>query len=476
MRSVRAATALALGVALAFEVSFASSPSYAAGVYFSDRGVRPMGRAGAFVAGADDLGAIWYNPAGLADCGTSILSDAAWLRFSADYTRELRILDADGTLRTVSSDAVHGSSPVIPIPTLAGSIVLDEKKQWTLAGGVFAPYPAIVTYPTTVNGKPSPARYALGSYDGTLLAVTGVYASYKPFEALRVGAGVQALVGRYQTNATFSASPQDRLLGAPEQPEFDAASAIRVGPIFAPSANVGVVWLPEPRVRVGLSAQTPTIVSADAKLKIRLPTDVAFDGATVQGDTMHVRFELPAIFRVGVEARPLAALRVEVAYVREMWTTHHAIDAVNRNVAIQGVTGGPPSVRIPDITFPRSFDNSNSYRLGGEYRFRLEGYAFDARAGVAYETSAVPVPYVSLLSLDMDKVIGSVGGSIHVGEHWRFDAVWAHFFASSVFVSPDVAQLPRVNPLKGNAPLEAVNGGTYHASADLIGFGLAYTF
>lgn len=464
-------------LALAFVGAALVAPrSRAAGIYFSDRGVRPMGRAGAFVAGADDLGAIWYNPAGLADCGTSILSDAAWLRFSADYTRALRIVDADGTLRTVTSDTVHGSSPVIPIPTLAGSIVLDAKKQWTLAGGVFAPYPAIVTYPSTVNGKPSPARYALGSYDGTLLAVTGVFASYKPIEALRVGAGVQALVGYYQTNVTFSASPQDRLLGAPEQPEFDAASAIRVGPIFAPSANVGVVWLPEPRVRVGISAQTPTIVSADAKLRIRLPSDVAFDGATLQGDTMHVRFELPAVFRVGVEGRPIPDLRVEIAYVREMWTTHHAIDAANQNVAIQGVTGAPPTVRIPNITFPRSFDNSNSYRLGGEYRFAIAGYPFDARAGIAYETSAVPVPYVSLLSLDMDKVIGSLGGSVHFGEHWRFDAVWAHFFASSVVVAPEVAQIPRVNPLKGNAPLEAVNGGTYHASADLIGFGLNYTF
>ena len=464
------------GLAVALALVAGTPEARAAGIYFSDRGVRPMGRAGAFVAGADDLGAIWYNPAGLADCGTSILSDAAWLRFSADFTRALRIVDADGTLKNVPSDTVHGSSPVIPIPTLAGSLVLGDKKQWTLAAGVFAPYPAIVTYPSTVNGKPSPARYALGSYDGTLLAETGIFAAYQPIPELRIGAGLQALVGYYQTNVTFSASPQDRLLGAPEQPEFDAASAIRVGPIFAPSANVGVIWVPEKRLRVGLSAQAPTIVSADSKIRIRLPTDVAFDGATVQGDTMHVRFELPAIFRIGVEGRPIEGLRVEIAYVREMWTTHHAIDALNQNVAINGVTGGPPSVRIPDITFPRSFDNSNSYRLGGEYRFALWGYPFDARAGLAYETSAVPVPYVSLLSLDMDKVIGSVGGSIHVGEHWRFDAVWAHFFASTVVVAPEAAQIPRVNPLKGNAPLEAVNGGTYHASADLIGFGLRYTF
>jgi long-chain fatty acid transport protein len=446
----------------------------AAGVYFSDRGVRPMGRAGAFVAGADDLGAIWYNPAGLADAGTSILADAAWLRFSSSYTRELSILDADGTVRYVSSPTVHGSSPVIPVPTLAGSYVIDD--QWTIAGGVYAPYPAIVTYPSTENGQPSPARYALGSYDGTALIQTGVFASYKPIEEVRLGLGLNALVGFYQTNVIFSVSPQDRLLGAPEQPEFDAQSSIRVGPIFAPSANAGAVFIPEPHIRIGLSGQLPTIISAPATLKVRLPNDVAFDGARVVGDEMHVRFELPAILRAGVEVRPTKDLRVEAAYVREMWTTHHAIDASNKNVTIEGVTGAPAQVRIPDITFPRQFENSNSYRLGGEYSFAIAGYPVAARAGLAYETSAVPVPYVSLVSLDMDKVIGSIGGSIFVAEHWRFDFVWAHFFANSVTVPADQAQIPRVNPLKGNAPLEAVNGGKYEASADLIGIGLNYKF
>ena len=52
----------------------------AAGLFTADRGVRPLGRGGAFVAGADDLGAIWYNPAGLADAGTTLFIDLAWLK------------------------------------------------------------------------------------------------------------------------------------------------------------------------------------------------------------------------------------------------------------------------------------------------------------------------------------------------------------------------------------------------------------
>ena len=119
----RALSALASCLAIA-----TSADAQAGGLYFSDRGVRPMGRAGAYVAGADDLGAIWYNPAGLADAKTSVLADFAILRFSSQYTRSLRVVDADLRARAGTSGherrgagvgkshnlVVVGSSPTRP--------------------------------------------------------------------------------------------------------------------------------------------------------------------------------------------------------------------------------------------------------------------------------------------------------------------------------------------------------------------------
>src|SRR5271169_3823767 len=88
-------------------VAVAPRTADAAGLYFSDRGVRPMGRAGAFVAGADDAGAVWYNPAGLADAGSSLLMDFAWLRFSVAYTRQLQVVDAQGAYQRFDSPTVN---------------------------------------------------------------------------------------------------------------------------------------------------------------------------------------------------------------------------------------------------------------------------------------------------------------------------------------------------------------------------------
>jgi long-chain fatty acid transport protein len=467
-----------LGAAVlgAFTSMLAASEAHAGGLYFSDRGVRPMGRGGAFVAGADDLGAVWYNPAGLAETKTSALADLSFLRFSADYTRELRIVDADDTVRYLKSPTVSGTSPIIPFPTLAGAYVFGSQGQYTVAGAAYAPYAAIATYPETVDGKPSPSRYALGSFDGSALIFTGAYFAYKPSPELRLGIGLGALVGVFQSTVTFSVSPPDRLLAAPEQPEYDAASRFRVGPIFAPTGSLGGIWIPWKELRIGASFQLPTVVSSHTRFDVRLPSSAVFDSARVTGTDAHVRFKLPSILRAGVEVRPTDDLRVEAAYVREFWSIHDSLELTPEGVAIEGISGLPRRVPLPAIKFPRGFQDSNSFRIGGEYAFKLSGYDMTLRTGFSYETTAIPREYLSLLTIDMDKITVALGGGIRIAEHWRFDATYAHLFASSVSVRPDLAKIPRLNPLPGNAPLEAVNGGQYAASADLFGVGVQYEF
>jgi long-chain fatty acid transport protein len=467
-------------VAALLAAAATTTDARASGLYFTDRGVRPMGRAGAFVAGADDLGAIWYNPAGLADAGTSFLFDASWLQFSVDYTRVLRVVNADNVVTYPSDPTIHGTSPVLPLPTVAASYVLDSQGKFTLAGGVFAPYIALASYPSTVQYPygpgPSPARYSLSSFDGSLLALPGAWIAYKPIEQLRFGLGMMALLGWFQAGVTFSACPQDRLLCAPEQPEYDAAAQMRVGPIFAPSLTGGVTWVPTKEIRFGASGQLPMIVNSEATFKVRMPSAAEFDNATENGDKAHVRFVLPAVVRAGVEVRPTDNLRVEAAWVHEFWSAHKDISAVPQGITIDGVTGLPPKLAVPPIDIPRGFQDSDSFRLGGELHFPVGGYFLDARAGVAYETSAVPPPYLSLSSLDFPKWILSMGGSLYIGPHWRFDGVLAHVFVKSTYVDPNTAQIPRINPLPGGAQTEYVNGGYYAASANIIGVGLNYRF
>jgi long-chain fatty acid transport protein len=462
-------------------VLLTSTQAHAAGLYFSDRGVRPLGRGGAFVAGADDIGAVWYNPAGLADAGSSILSDFSWLHFTSEYTRSTQVADSSGALRQYDFPTVNGTSPVLPIPTLGGSYNFGDKKEFTAAFALIAPYTAITSYPLTLNGQPSPSRYSLVSLDGSALVVPGLYFAYKPIEQFRIGVGLQALVGTFKSTSVFSASPQERLIGAPEDPTYDTFSELKVGPIFSPSANIGATFVPEEHIRIGISAQAPHTINAPATISVRLPTAVPFDNAVQDGNSAHVRFKLPPVFRVGVEGRyqfkDKSLLRVEATYVREFWSVHDSIDVTPDNIHLLNITGFPSPFAVSPISLPRNFQDTNSFRLGGEYTLDAWGYPIDVRLGADYEQSAIPTAWLSPLTIDLDKVVVGIGGGLHIGEHWRLDGVYAHVFTADVTVSPAEAQVPRINPVRGNpTQTEAINGGTYSARADVLGVGLVYKF
>jgi len=468
----------ALGAALLFPAGGAE----ASGLYFSDRGVRPMGRGGAFVAGADDLGAIWYNPAGLADAGTAVLLDASVLVYSTRFTRRTQVADSAGVLRTYDYPMVGGKAVIIPIPTLAASYNFGDRKQYTAAFGMYAPYTAITSYPETVNGQPAPSRYSLVSLDGSALVVPGFYFAYKPIEQIRIGMGVQALVGTFQASVVFAASPPDRLLGAPEDPAYDALGTLKVGPIFSPSANFGITATPDPHLRFGISGQLPFTVDASAKIAVRLPTAAPFDNAYQQGDGAQVRFKLPAILRLGAELRlPFDAeneLRLEATYVREFWSQHESIEIRNESIKLYNITGLPSPFGVAPINIPKGFQDSNSFRLGGELIHKLSGEnAIRGRMGVSYDQTAIPPSYVNPFTVDVDKVMLTFGASFHLGTHLRFDAMFAHAFTPDVTVDPAEAKSPRVNPVAGNpTATEAVNGGSYATSANLVGLGANYTF
>jgi len=465
-------------------VLLAASTSDAAGLYTADRGVKPLGRGGAWVAGADDLGAIWYNPAGLADAGTTIYADFAWLNFTSEYKRRSQVVDAAGTVRTYDFPSVNGTTPVLPIPTIGGTYNFGEKKEMTLGFGMFAPYTAIASYPLTLNdGSPSPQRYSLVSLNGSALVVLGGYFAYKPIEQIRIGGGLQALVGTFKSTTVFSASPADRLISAPEDPQYDTFSQLNVGPIFAPSANFGIIGEPDKRIRIGISGQLPFWINAPATIKTRLPTAAPFDKASQDGEDAHVRFRLPPVARIGVQYRGDLGdnniLKIELAYVREFWSLHDSIDIRSDNIKLLHITGFPSPFGVAPITLPRNFQDSNSFRSGIEYGTNsiFKSNRTEVRAGLSYETSGIPKEWVSPLTYDANKIIGSVGGSLYAGEHWRMDAVFALVLFDGTQLDPADAQVPRINPVRGNpVATEAINGGDYSARATVLGVGVQYKF
>jgi long-chain fatty acid transport protein len=477
----RQSLALCLGFAALGGPWLASAPAEAAGLYYADRGVRPLGRGGAFIAGADDLGAIAYNPAGMFDAGGQFLIDGSWVHFTSDYTREANLRQIDpntgkqvGTYRQ-TVPTVQGTTPVLPIPTLAVSFQVH--KQVVLALGAWAPYAALTTYPDKVNNAPAPQRYSLLSLDGSLLTFVGAGVAYAPIKELRLGAVVGVLTGKFVSRVNFSGCPPESLLCAAEQPSWDVRAQLAVGPIVAPTGELGAIWIPHPSWRAGVSVQLPVYVRSPATLNAVLPATSLFAKASQEGQDAHVAFNLPWSLRAGVETRVVDNLRVELAFNFDRWSMHNNITVTPDNIAFKNVAGFPPLYNVPPVVIPRGFQDSVSVHLGGEYSFQAGGLSWEARAGVSFETSAIPNAYESVLTLDQNKVTTAVGGSLH-WRKLRFDLTYAHVFGFDVTVDPGDAKIALISPVKTNPPRypDTINGGAYSARADVIGLGLAYTF
>ncbi|MBI5537195.1 MAG: outer membrane protein transport protein [Deltaproteobacteria bacterium] len=457
----------------------------AGGLFFSDRGVRPMGRGGAFVAGADDLGAIYYNPAGIVEAGNQVLADGSFMLFRSSYTRTARIRQYDpntglptGQEWDQTFPKSNGTSTIQPIPTLAISNRFGLK-DWAFALGVFSPYAAGARYDQQVAGGPNPGRYMLLNVDGSALVVPGVWAGYAPFDWLSLGIGIQALVGTYRTLTGMTTCLPDRFMCAPEQADYDATTQMSVGPIFSPGASAGVQIKAGPYVRFGASYQLPHWVNSDATVNVRLPSAAVFDNAKQDGDQANVKMAFPWIARIGVEVRDVVPrTRGEVAFVYEAWSMHDQITVTPKGIVLRDVELFPPEYRVGSISVPRGFRDTGSLRFGIEHWEPIGSYQLDTRIGVMLERGAIPKPYMSTLTIDLDKVVLGIGGSLHVNKIWRFDALFAHVFGMGTTVPTDQAAINPVNPVRAaGAPYPTtVNGGRYEASANILGVGMAVNY
>ncbi|WP_437807211.1 OmpP1/FadL family transporter [Sorangium sp. So ce1078] len=454
----------------------------AAGLYFTERGVRPSSRGGAYIAGGDDLGAIAYNPAGVYEAGTQVLVDVGLFEWRSEHTRQAIVRQVDpntgeptGASFVQTMEPVTGSAPVLPIPTLAASLRVHPR--WVVWGGMWAPYAALSSYPEQVKGMPAPQRYALISLEGSRLALLGAGAAYAPSARWRLGAALGAVVGTLNSRMAASGCVPERMFCAPEDPEWDIHSELTVGPIVAPTGQLGALFIPTPRWRIGLAFQLPVWVRAPATFRARLPAAPVFERAVQEGEDADISFELPWILRAGVEARVVDDLRVELGLGVEGWGMHDDIRLEPDGVVLRNVVGFPEEFRVPPVVVPRRFESSLSARLGGEYSFELAGTRWALRAGVSVEQSAVPPEYLSVLTIDATKLTTAAGLGVHLGR-WRLDASYAHAFASEVRVDPREARLPQVSPVQGNPPEHpnTINGGAYSARANVVGLGVAYTF
>ena len=162
---------------------------------------------------------------------------------------------------------------------------------------------------------------------------------------------------------------------------------------------------------------------------------------------------------------------------------HDKIQITPDNIVLRDVAMFPAEYRITPQIVPRNFRDTWSIRVGGEGWFDVSGRRVDVRGGLMFEKSAVPNQYLSTLTIDLDKVILSLGSSLHINDRWRVDVMYSRVMGKSETVSSALPAnggggFPLLNPVRATpSPTpEYVNSGKYEASANIFGLGLAVNY
>jgi len=435
--------------------------AHAGGMFLHTRGVRPTARSGAFVAGADDVGALWFDPAGLAnlaggDSDKQILVDAALVSQDGEYHR----IDSGGN----DQGTVDNTAPGLPVPSIAAGFDLGDKGA--LGFGVYAPYAGLMKF-----DEEGTQRYSLVDLSQSVIVTIGVGIGWKVSDQLRVGATVQDWVSSLGQTIVVSGCPGETVC-APEDPEMDALVQIDQNDVFNPSGSVGLQYDVSDKATFGAAFQAPVHMKGGATLRTRLPTSGFYQGATVTGDQATVSFWLPPMIRAGIEVRPNQRWRVELAGDVELWSMHEDMRITPKDMRIENAAG-VGTYELGPMSLPRNYENTYAGSLGFEGQ-PSASVPLRILGGYTYETRAAPDAYLSVLTFDGAKHLGTLGLGYGFGRY-TLDAVFGYGKVEDREVTSEEGRSPQLTPVRdpNDPPLTVyVNYGTYKTSWLIAGLGL----
>lgn len=454
---------------LVFLAAGLSRETSAGGLFLAPRAVRPLARGGAFVAGADDVNSLSYNPAGIAEADNSVLFDIGLPIHSSTYTRSVH--GNGGSLASV-----EGTGFGIPSPSIGAVHDLGLVEGLRFGLGAFFDYPMLQNWPSNLgDGSPAPQRYAIENFKGSGFGKLALGAAYSIGDLITVGANFQLLMGRFAAQMTVSAC-DGVICTQPENTDYDATMQMVINGFAIPGAHVGVIVKPFSFLRIGLAWETGYHLDNSADLSMRMPTAPMFSNATVfpETPTATVRMTIPMQLRAGIELRPSQWARVELAFDWEKWSDHDRIDLIPDGVGMNDVLM-LGRYEMQAMTIDRSFHDTWSVRAGTEYAPPIgSDRPLTLRAGIAYEPSAIPDETLTAMTVDLDKLIIGAGAGYALGRY-QLELMYAYVWMRSRTITGN--QSLQMNPTRPAwARLTAVGNGEYSSRAHIVGAGISYRF
>ena len=429
---------LGSGVFMVMTLMALAAVSFGGGFQVPEQGAGAVGMGMAFTGKADDLSAIYYNPAGLTQLhGTHVSLGIHGISVKATYTR-------------TGFAGVDTKDDVIPVPLLAVSTDFGGKlKNIVAAFGVSVPFGLRNDY-----GTDGAQRYIT-----TNISLQDIYigpaVAWQISPMISVGGGVQYVysAAKIATHVNYGGAIYRLLLqtnpALNENPAYDGVMEITDATASNIAGNLGILVKPNDQWRIGLSWRSGTKVDLEGDVTLTIPATVTqltgFQSLKTTGKTS---VSLAQIVGLGVAYQPIPKLTVTSDLNWINWGIFKDYDFDFKD----------NTVYFPDKPQPREWDDTFSFRLGGEY-WVAEQIA--VRAGYSFDKNPIP-----------DKSLGPeipTGDTHYVtlgfGYKWKklnVDVSYAHLFIKSRTVTESI---------RDPKPL-----GDYESSANVFGVSLAYAF
>lgn len=443
----------------------------AGGFEVPDSGARALGRGGAYVVGATDPTALYYNPSLLSkQRGTTVLINNN-LAFHNTAFQRAPLSDAWGAnAGTTFPEATNGDKlfPLGPFVAVATDFGLDN---WAFAAGVYGPS-AIGRHDYDDYG---PQSFMLTEMD-ILLAYYSLSAAWKFRDIFGVGATVQyvdMISMKYALVTDATSVPGVATLNpVPDADSTQLVTELNLKDRFSGTAIIGGWYRPHRRVELGLASR---VIPIFLEAKGGLTTDK--ESLISDEVTVELPMTLPAKVRAGVRyihdtgEREVPWFDLELAAHYENWSAIESFD-----LDLEGEISG---TALADLSIQKNWRDTVSLRLGGDVNV-IPQY-LTLRAGGFWENGAMRENFSHL---DFPSFMrGGISAGITGGYKGIYLTVgYMHIFQEDRNVTEAGGKQFQERPLRpcpefceGVSGVPA-NAGKFTSRFDLLGLGLDIKF
>ncbi len=347
----------------------------ASGFLVYEQGAKPAALGGAFIAKANDVSAVFYNPAGITAFKVN--------NFSIGGSLIIPQISFQGPENNSPEEYSETNKEIFPPAFFYSAFPVYDKL--TAGFGVFSLFGQDCDWDENWVGNQLTVKSRIQTY------FLNPVLAYKVLDNLSVAAGVEIVYGSILWKKRHYYSVRGVLGSA----EFDDNT-------YGFGYNFGLQYIPFENLSIGVIYRSPVLLDFD-------DGDAAFtfssSSDTINAEALYIfpdtktqsDIELPAMFGIGISYDFFNRLTAEVDY---LWTGWSCYD--ERKIEyIDNTIGGEE-----EILLEKNYEDSYSLRLGLEYRFN-ESLAL--RGGYIKENKAVPDAYVEPSMPDGDRNVYSFG-------------------------------------------------------------------